>query len=148
NIGSTNNVRVINQGTGAYTVIFRGAAANSNAPLLTSTNTLNTAGPTVAITIDNLLQGGFGDETQQITTFNTTGTSTATFGNFVIAFNGQSTGNIAFNATSGDVQTALASLATVGSGNVEVSGSASRGYFVHFMGNLANRDVPSLSVVN
>lgn len=47
-----------------------------------------------------------------------------TGGTFTITVNGQTTSNIAFNASASTVQTAVAALSSVGSGNVSVTGSA------------------------
>jgi hypothetical protein len=46
-----------------------------------------------------------------------------TGGTFTLTVNGQTTSGIAFNATASAVQSALAALSTVGSGNVAVTGS-------------------------
>jgi hypothetical protein len=49
-------------------------------------------------------------------------TGSPTGGNFTLSFGGQTTGTIAFNAASADVQTALSALATIGAGNVACTG--------------------------
>lgn len=58
-------------------------------------------------------------------------------GNFTLTYKGQTTGNIAYNAASSAVQTALQGLSTIGSGNATVSGSAGGPYTVTFAGTLA-----------
>ena len=57
-------------------------------------------------------------------------------GNFTLTYKGQTTSNIAFNATSASVQTALAALSSVPTGTVAVSGSAGGPYTITFSGVL------------
>jgi hypothetical protein len=68
----------------------------------------------------------------------------ATGGTFPLTFNGQTASGIAWNATIGAVQTALAALSTVGAGNVAVTGSAGA-YTVTFQGALAGINVPQMT---
>lgn len=58
-------------------------------------------------------------------------------GNFTLTYNGQTTGNIVFNAAASAVQTALQGLSTVGV-NATVQGSAGGPYTVIFAGPLLN----------
>lgn len=58
-------------------------------------------------------------------------------GNFTLTYKGQTTSNIAYNAASSAVQTALQGLSTIGTGNATVSGSAGGPYIVTFAGTLA-----------
>lgn len=67
----------------------------------------------------------------------------ATAGTFPLSFLGQSTGQLAFNATPAAVQTALTGLAAIGANNVVVTG-APGSYTVTFQGALAGVDVPVL----
>lgn len=67
-----------------------------------------------------------------------------TGGTFTLAFDGQTTAGIVYNAAAAAVQTALQALSTIGSGNVTVSGSAGGPYTVTFAGTLNNKDVPLL----
>jgi hypothetical protein len=53
-------------------------------------------------------------------------------GNFTLSFNGQTTGNIAYNAAAATVQTALNGLSTIGTGGTTVTGSAGGPYTVTF----------------
>jgi hypothetical protein len=53
---------------------------------------------------------------------------------------------LAYNASAATVQAALEALSSIGSGNVSVSGSASAGFVVEFVGALAGQPVPLLSV--
>lgn len=72
------------------------------------------------------------DNTQQISL----GSPSA--GNFTLTYKGQTTSNIAYNAASSAVQTALQGLSTIGTGNATVSGSAGGPYIVTFTGTLAS----------
>lgn len=73
----------------------------------------------VAIAVTQIQQGYAGkSEIQRIAIV-----GTATSGNFTLSFRGQTTGNIAYNASAATVQTALTGLSTIGSGNATVSGS-------------------------
>lgn len=59
-------------------------------------------------------------------------------GNFTLTYKGQTTANIAYNAASSAVQTALQALSTIGAGNATVAGSAGGPYTVTFAGTLAS----------
>jgi hypothetical protein len=67
----------------------------------------------------------------------------ATGGTFTLTYLGQTTSALAFSATTGEVQTALQALSTIGSGNATVSGSAGA-YVVTFAGALAGIAVQEL----
>lgn len=69
----------------------------------------------------------------------------ATGGNFTLTYGGQTTGNIAWNAAASAVQTALAALSTIGSGNVSVTGSAGGPYTVEFVGAKARTPVTAMT---
>jgi hypothetical protein len=62
----------------------------------------------------------------------------ASAGNFTLTYKGQTTPNIAFNATASAVQTALQALSTIGAGNALVTGSAGGPYTVTMAGTLAS----------
>jgi hypothetical protein len=67
----------------------------------------------------------------------------ATGGTFTLTYSGQTSGNIAFNASAGTIQTALEALSNIGVGDVSVSGSG--GVFVIvFTGALAGTNVAQL----
>lgn len=90
---------------------------------------------------DGVLHRSVGvDEVQTVTI-----TGSPTGGNFTLTFSGQTTGNIAYNATATQVQTALAALSTVGAGNVEVAGSAGGPWTVTFKGDLAFLNVAQMT---
>ncbi|MCC6695016.1 MAG: phage tail protein [Candidatus Hydrogenedentes bacterium] len=78
-----------------------------------------------------------GNETQTITV-------TATGGTFTLRFRGQTTGNIAYNASAAAVTMALELLSTIGSGDVSVTGADGGPWAVEFTGDLAETNVPLL----
>ncbi|MDR3710261.1 MAG: carboxypeptidase regulatory-like domain-containing protein [Capsulimonadaceae bacterium] len=59
-----------------------------------------------------------------------------TGGTYTLTFGGQTTGAIAYNATAATVQTALAALSTIGTGNVAVTGNAGGPYTITFPNSL------------
>lgn len=77
----------------------------------------------------------------QVVTLN----NTPTGGTFTLAFEGATTGTIAYDASAATVQTALRALATIGSPNVTVSGSAGGPWTVTFVSALAS--LPQLLMV-
>lgn len=66
-------------------------------------------------------------------------------GTFTITLDGHTTGNIAYNASSATVQTALQGLVNIGSGNVSVAGSAGGPFTCTFQGALANTSVNAMT---
>ncbi|HVY77903.1 MAG TPA: hypothetical protein VG898_05305 [Solirubrobacterales bacterium] len=74
----------------------------------------------------------------------------ATAGQFKLTFDAQTTGDLAFNATAAQVQTALRALSSIGSTGVTVTGgpgnaTGSNPYVVTFQGTLATTDVEQLT---
>lgn len=77
----------------------------------------------------------------------TAGATPPTTGTFTLTFGGQTTANIAFDATAAAVKTALEALSTIGTGNVDVTATTAAGsgklsvaanvYTVEFVGELA-----------
>jgi hypothetical protein len=60
---------------------------------------------------------------------------------FTLTFEGATTSAIAYDAAASTVKAALEGLATIGTGNVDVTGSAGGPYTVEFKGTFAKRDV-------
>ena len=89
-------------------------------------------------TNDNLT---FDVQAQNIVTQVSLGTPSA--GNFTLSFNGQTTGNIAFNATNAVVQTALTGLSSIGATGCTVTGGPGNTtpYVVTFTGPLAGTNM-------
>lgn len=81
--------------------------------------------------IDNYFAG---NESQTVTL-----AGSPTGGTFTLSFDGQVTGNLAYNAAAATIQSALEGLSTIGSGNVTVTGSGP--WTVEFKGTLAETDV-------
>jgi hypothetical protein len=75
-------------------------------------------------------------ETQTVTI-----TGSPTGGTFTLTYDGQTTAPIAYNASAADVQSALESLSNLGSGAVQVSGSAGGPYSIDIVGT----GVPALT---
>ena len=74
----------------------------------------------------------------------------ATSGQFTLTFNAATTGDIDFNATAAAVQTALEGLATIGAGNVQVTGGPANSSPLQFefTGALAGTNVTQMVAAN
>ncbi|MBF6277061.1 major capsid protein [Nocardia nova] len=68
-----------------------------------------------------------------------------TGGTFALGFKGKTTAALAYNASLAAVQSALAGLSTIGTGNVAVTGTPGTSYVVTFQGALAATDVPAIT---
>lgn len=68
-------------------------------------------------------------------------TGTPTGGTFTLGLAGLVSGPIAYNATAAAVQAALEGLASIGAGNVSVSGGAGGPWIITFRGTLAGRNI-------
>lgn len=84
------------------------------------------------------LQNGSGTGTNETQVVSLLGSPSG--GTFTLTYSGQTTGNIAYNASAATVQTALEALSNIGSGDVTVTGSAPI-WGVEFTGALAATDV-------
>jgi hypothetical protein len=96
----------------------------------------------VSSTPPAVVAGGGTSEVQTVTI-----SGGPTGGSFTLTFDGATTGAIAYNATAATVQTALEGLATVGAGNVAVTGGPGPGtpWTVTFTGALSVTDVPQMT---
>jgi RHS repeat-associated protein len=69
---------------------------------------------------------------------------------FTLTYDGQTTGQIAYNATAATVQSALEALSNIGVGDVSVvktqNSSASQQWQITFQGSLANTNVPQTTI--
>lgn len=94
----------------------------------------------------NVVLGATG--TNEVQTVTITGTPTG--GNFTLTFSGQTTANIAHNATSGAVQTALEALSNIAPGDVVVTGGPGPGtpYVVTFGGAYGKTNVPVMTAAH
>lgn len=78
------------------------------------------------------------DEVQTVTLNSSTG------GTFTLGYGGQTTANIAYNASAATVQTALEGLSSIGAGNVSVSGANGGPYTITFLNTLGKTDVENV----
>jgi hypothetical protein len=81
--------------------------------------------------------------TNEVQTVTISGTPAG--GTFTLTFGGQTTAGIAFNAPATAVKSALAALTTIGTGNVDVTGSTGGPYSVTFQGTFAGVDVAQMT---
>ncbi|MGZ4621456.1 MAG: hypothetical protein ACXVGF_04795 [Blastococcus sp.] len=86
-----------------------------------------------------------GTSSNEVQTVTITGAPTG--GTFVLDIGGQPTTDLAYNASTSVVQTALQALSTVGSGNVTVTGTPGSSYVLTFGGSLAAANVPQAVAV-
>ncbi|MBS1691930.1 MAG: phage major capsid protein [Actinobacteria bacterium] len=92
--------------------------------------------------LDTALLTGKGQATNEVQTVTITGSPTG--GTFTLSFRGATTSGLNYNAAASTVQTALQGLATIGSGNATVAGSAGGPYTVTFASALAATAVDQL----
>jgi hypothetical protein len=69
----------------------------------------------------------------------------ATGGDFTVSFNSDTTSAIAYDATVGEMKSALEALPSIGPGDVGVTGGAGGPYTVEFLGALAHLKLPEFS---
>ena len=84
---------------------------------------------------DSVLETTYGYAADAVQTVTLTGGPTG--GTFTLTFDGDTTGTISYNASAATVQSDLAALTSVGSGNVTVTTGINGGWQVRFMGSLA-----------
>lgn len=100
-------------------------------------------GNALADASDGVLAGGGTNEQQTATV-----TGTPTGGNFKLRFINQTSAVIAHNALAATVQSTLEAVASIGTGNVSVSGSAGGPWTITFQGEWAATDVELLELVD
>ena len=123
NIG-VGDVAVTGSAGGIWTVTFQGALGGTNVSEMTGS-------PGTLI--------GAVNEKQEVRLFNAGG------GTFTLTYDGQTTGNIAYNASAATVQTALEALSNIGSGDVTVTGSSGGPWTIEYTGANAGLDVPLIT---
>jgi len=123
------NVTVTGPDGGPYAVTFTGARAHP-VPMLTASHSSLTGGSNPRVHIE---QAGPADPVRTVTI-----KGDPTGGSFTLSFNGADTAPIPFNATAPDVESQLTALATIGAGNVTVTGPDDRAFSVIFTGALAH----------
>ena len=141
----TGNVTVAaNSANDNYVITFGGALANTAVPQFIVNTTLLLSGSPVGATVTTLALGG-GNESQQVV-FG----GSVSGGTYTLVFNGQTTVNIASNASPATVQADLEGLPGIGQGNVLVTGltagANADGFLVMFRNNLGGQNVPQLTV--
>jgi RHS repeat-associated protein len=122
--------------TQEWQVTFQGALAASNVSQITINTGGLTPAPSAIQTTDT--QGSAGNAEVQTVTL-----SGATGGTFRLTFGTEQTGDLAYNASAGTVETALDGL--VGIDNVAVTGSAGGPYTITFGGTQATTNVSQIS---
>lgn len=136
------NVSVSGSSGGPYTVTFQGAKANTDVPnIATNGSKLDVAGGTM--TVQTYVEAGSGlgtNETQRVSL-----PSQTSGGKFTLTFGSATTAPLAFDASAADVRNALLDLATIGAGNVDVTGPNGGPYNVEFTGSLGQADQPALT---
>ena len=141
------SVTLNNFGGGTFTLSFGGQTTGPIDPFA-GPAAVETALEALAGIDDVQVAGGVptgGTNEQQIVD-----TGAATSGTFTLMFGGQTTGPINFNATPGQVQTALEALPNINPGDVavvldNVNPSSGR-YRITFQGALAGRDVAQVTI--
>lgn len=70
----------------------------------------------------------------------------ASQGEYQLEFAGQVTSQLVYSAAAGDIQSALEALSNIGTGNVSVTGDATNGFAIEFIGALADTNVALITV--
>ena len=124
----------------SVTVTFAEALANQDLPLLVVAFT----GAPSTLSATETTKGTTGqNETQTIDLLNS-----PTGGTFTVTFDGQTTGNIAYNANAATVEAALEALSNITSGDLTTTGGALPGtaVTVEFGGTLATTNVAQMTI--
>ncbi len=146
---SSGDVSVSGAAGGPWYVTFEGSYSETDVALmsidgssLTGSNVVDIETITPGTAVPNEIQ--FLQVNEQIAPIS---------GTYTLTFDGETTSGIAYNASAAAVQTALEGLATIGSGNVEVSGGegvtdgvTSWFYLIEFVGALAGSNVSELVI--
>jgi len=128
-------VTVSKSGT-VFTIEFTDIDGMANQSQLTASVYQSSGSSTHRITVDVVDEVAAVNEQQTVTL-----TGTPTGGTFTLTFDGQTTGTIVYNASSGTLDTALEALSNIGASDLTVSGSAGGPWVVTFGGSLAATDV-------
>ncbi len=142
-VGNTISVPTLAFGT-AEGLIFGNAASTTISSSITGSGGLTLGGAgNVILPTPNSYTGGASN--QQVITLN----NSPTTGNFQVTFNGATTVQIPYNAALSQVQAALQSLSSIGTGNVSVTPAfspTSQAFTVTFQGLLAGSIQPSMTL--
>jgi RHS repeat-associated protein len=100
------------------------------------------------VSISTTTQGGTANEVQRVGYTKTYAPISG--GTFTLTYSGQTTGNIAYNASAATVQAALEALSNIGTGNVDVTkltdSSESQTWQVTFQGSLAGTNAAQITI--
>lgn len=107
-------------------------------PMLQGRNVMKSGIPLGKITASGLY-APYAGPTSEVQTLTVTGAPTG--GTFTVTWSGQTTGNIAYNATAATVQAALEALSNVAPGDVTVTGDAGGPWTLHWAGAQLGDDV-------
>jgi hypothetical protein len=107
-------------------------------PMLQGRNVMKSGIPLGKITASGLY-APYAAPSNEVQTLTVTGGPTG--GTFTIAWAGQTTGPIAYNATAATVQTALEALSNIAPGDVTVTGNAGGPWTLHWAGAQLGNDV-------
>lgn len=134
-IGAPGNVIVTGPNGGPWDVQFVNDFREIDQPAFTA----DSRGLRGGVTLNIAQADGSGTNEIQSITINgaTSGTFRLTFDNGAFA---RTTGPLFFDATPGEIESALAALTSVGAGNVRVTGPVGGPWFVEFIGDLASLD--------
>lgn len=128
-----------------FNLNFQNSLSHEPLPEIVLVNSSLTQANSVTSNVSTLQDGvpaSVGTDEVQLITFD----KLPQAGNFVINFNQQVTGNIAYNATASDIQTALQAISTVGAGNALVTGDFINGFSVQFTAGLGHQDVVQIFI--
>ncbi|HEY2542049.1 MAG TPA: hypothetical protein VGH92_03255, partial [Gaiellaceae bacterium] len=155
---------------GHYVIDFQGSNASKDVGVIGVTDTSklvgamtdgNVTGANFSVTVTNepAVETEISQDAAVSATTVTDGTSTtnevqqlvikASSGTYTLSFGGQTTAALAFNANAATIQTALAGLSTIGSGNIAVSPqSLGIAFLITFQGTLGNKNVNQLGAAS
>lgn len=137
----TTGVSVTGSSGGPFTLTFASPYDHINIPDITFDATTLTGGDATVSVVETVKGAAGTSEVQTITFY-----GSPSGGTFTATFMGYTTSAQAYNVSSANLQTALRALTSIGSGNVNVSGSAGGPYTVTFAGSLANTAVESITI--
>lgn len=145
--------------SGIFTFEFTGTYAGLDVALLT-VNSSSLTGSTATASVSTVRNYSVGQSEIQTLVFSMTTTvapqnekqtvkinGSPTSGTFTLTYDGQTTGNIAYNASNATIVTALEALSNIGVGDVAITGGPlpNRSITVEFKGALAATNVPQLT---
>lgn len=135
-------ISAFDNSTTIFLVEFAATYANTDVPKIT-TNYTNLTGGDVQITVSTSQDGVLPvDEVQTLSL-----PTTPTGGTFTLTYSGQTTGNIAYNASAATVQTALEALSNIAPGDVVCTGGSlpATPIILTFAATLGDQDIVLLT---